>query len=83
MLSGQPALSRSSSVTIDASTNPKHNHLLAALPPDQWQRWLPHLEHLEIAVVGNGAHPSIELIRSFASMPPRESSLTLSNSGRT
>jgi CRP-like cAMP-binding protein len=32
----------------DASTNPRHNHLLAALPQDQWQRWLPHLEHVEM-----------------------------------
>jgi hypothetical protein len=27
----------------DASTNPRHNHLLVALPQDQWQRWLPSL----------------------------------------
>ena len=33
---------------IDASIDPKHNHLLAALPPDQWQRWLPHIEHVEM-----------------------------------
>src|ERR1700736_1359859 len=33
---------------IDASTDPKHNHLLAALPHDQWQRWLPNLEHVEM-----------------------------------
>src|ERR1700678_131864 len=32
----------------DASTRPRHNHLLAALPQDQWQRWLPHLEHVEM-----------------------------------
>jgi CRP-like cAMP-binding protein len=32
----------------DASTHPRHNHLLAALPKDQWQRWLPHLEHVEL-----------------------------------
>ena len=32
----------------DASTHPRHNHLLAALPQDQWQRWLPHLEHVEM-----------------------------------
>jgi CRP-like cAMP-binding protein len=30
------------------STDPKHNHLLAALPKDQWQRWLPHLEHVDM-----------------------------------
>src|SRR6202051_2852373 len=33
---------------IDTSTNPKHNHLLAALADDQWQRWMPHLEHVEM-----------------------------------
>jgi CRP-like cAMP-binding protein len=32
----------------DASTDPRHNHLLAALPHDQWQRWLPNLEHVEM-----------------------------------
>jgi hypothetical protein len=26
---------------IDASTDPRHNQLLAALPEDQLQRWLP------------------------------------------
>jgi CRP-like cAMP-binding protein len=31
---------------MDASTNPRHNRLLAALPEEQWQRWLPHLEHV-------------------------------------
>jgi hypothetical protein len=33
---------------MDASTNPRNNHLLAALPHDQWHRWLPHLEHVEM-----------------------------------
>ena len=33
---------------MSASINPKHNHLLAALPEDQWQRWEPHLEHVEL-----------------------------------
>src|ERR1700677_179622 len=32
----------------DMSTHPRHNHLLAALPQDQWERWLPHLEHVEM-----------------------------------
>lgn len=31
---------------MDPSTNPRHNQLLAALPKEQWQRWLPHLEHV-------------------------------------
>jgi CRP-like cAMP-binding protein len=35
-------------MTTNASTNPRHNQLLAALPNDQWQRWLPHLEHVEM-----------------------------------
>jgi hypothetical protein len=33
---------------MDASSNPRHNRLLAALPHDQWHRWLPHLEHVEM-----------------------------------
>src|SRR5450755_3655712 len=33
---------------MDASTNPRHNQLLAALPQEQWQRWLPHLEHVNM-----------------------------------
>jgi CRP-like cAMP-binding protein len=33
---------------MDASTDPKHNQLLAALPHDQWLRWLSHLEHVEM-----------------------------------
>jgi len=32
----------------DTSTNPRHNHLLAALPHTQWQRWLPHLEYVDL-----------------------------------
>jgi len=33
---------------MNASTNPKHNQLLAALPAEPWQRWLPHLEHVDM-----------------------------------
>ena len=33
---------------IDASTDPRHNQLLAALPEDQLQRWLPQLEHVHM-----------------------------------
>lgn len=33
---------------IDASTNPRHNQLLAALPEDQLQHWLPQLEHVQM-----------------------------------
>jgi CRP-like cAMP-binding protein len=32
----------------DVSTDPRHNQLLAALPHDQWQRWLTHLEHVDM-----------------------------------
>lgn len=32
----------------DTSTNPRHNQLLAALPRNQWQRWLPHLEYVDL-----------------------------------
>jgi CRP-like cAMP-binding protein len=35
-------------MTMDASTNPRHNQLLAALPAEPWQRWLPHLEHIDM-----------------------------------
>jgi CRP-like cAMP-binding protein len=48
MLSRDPAAPQNCSVTNDSSTNPKHNHLLAALPHDQWQRWLPHLEQVDL-----------------------------------
>src|SRR5476651_1964629 len=33
---------------MDASTDLRHNQLLAALPHDQWQRWMPHLEHVDM-----------------------------------
>ena len=32
----------------DASSDPKHNQLLAALADDQWQRWIAHLEHVDL-----------------------------------
>jgi CRP-like cAMP-binding protein len=32
----------------DASSDPRHNTLLAALPQDQWQRWIPHLEYVDM-----------------------------------
>jgi len=37
-------------MTTDASSNPRHNQLLAALPLEQWRRWLPHLEHVEMSL---------------------------------
>jgi CRP-like cAMP-binding protein len=33
---------------LNASANPRHNQLLAALPREQWQRWLPHLEYVDM-----------------------------------
>jgi hypothetical protein len=30
------------------ANNPKNNHLLAALPGADWQRWLPNLELLDM-----------------------------------
>jgi CRP-like cAMP-binding protein len=33
---------------MNASTNPRNNQLLAALPQEQWQRWLPHLEQVNL-----------------------------------
>jgi hypothetical protein len=35
-------------MTMDASTNPRYNQLLAALPHDQWKRWQSHLEHVDM-----------------------------------
>jgi len=35
-------------MTMGAATNPRHNQLLAALPDDQWRRWQPHLEHIDM-----------------------------------
>jgi CRP-like cAMP-binding protein len=35
-------------MTMDASTDPRHNQLLAALPQEPWQRWLPHLEYVNM-----------------------------------
>ena len=31
-----------------AFTDPKRNHLLAALPAEEWKRWLPHLELVDL-----------------------------------
>lgn len=35
---------------IDPSQNPRHNHLLEALPQDQWERWRHHLEYAEMSL---------------------------------
>jgi CRP-like cAMP-binding protein len=39
---------REESMTMDTSTNPRHNQLLSALPREPWQRWLPHLEYVDM-----------------------------------
>jgi CRP-like cAMP-binding protein len=33
---------------IDAAHNPRQNHLLAALPHDQWERWRSYLEYVDM-----------------------------------
>jgi CRP-like cAMP-binding protein len=33
---------------IDASRNPRQNHLLGVLPHDQWERWRSHLEYTDM-----------------------------------
>jgi CRP-like cAMP-binding protein len=33
---------------IDSSHNPRQNHLLGALPPEQWERWRSHLEYVDM-----------------------------------
>ncbi|MEO8923024.1 MAG: Crp/Fnr family transcriptional regulator [Caldimonas sp.] len=33
---------------MTSTANPKQNHLLAALPVDEWQRWQPQLEHVQM-----------------------------------
>ena len=39
------------------SQNPRKNHLLASLADDEWQRWLPLLEHVELPL-GHVLHES-------------------------
>jgi len=31
-------------------SDPRRNQLLAALPPDEWQRWAPQLEDFPLAL---------------------------------
>ena len=35
---------------MDPAPSPKANHLLAALPEAEWQRWLPQLEAVDLAL---------------------------------
>jgi hypothetical protein len=35
---------------IDAHHNPIHNHLLAALPREQWEHWRHHLEYADMSL---------------------------------
>jgi CRP-like cAMP-binding protein len=45
------------SPAIATAPNPKRNHLLAALPNDEWQRWLPQLELVDLPL-GEVLHES-------------------------
>ena len=45
------------SPAIATALNPKRNHLLAALPKDEWQRWLPQLDLVELQL-GEVLHES-------------------------
>lgn len=35
---------------MTSNLDPRKNHLLAALPDSQWQRWLPHLESVDLSL---------------------------------
>jgi CRP-like cAMP-binding protein len=35
---------------VDISDNPRQNHLLASLPHDQWERWRPHFEYIDMSL---------------------------------
>jgi hypothetical protein len=35
---------------MSQAIDPKLNHLLVALPKAEWQRWLPHLEQVDLAL---------------------------------
>jgi Crp-like helix-turn-helix domain len=39
---------RTASLQMPTSTDPPSNRLLAALPDAEWQRWLPHLEAVDL-----------------------------------
>ena len=32
----------------EAAPTPRQNHLLAALPPEQWEHWRRHLEYVDM-----------------------------------
>lgn len=45
---------------IPAPSDPRQNHLLAALPEAEWSRWLPHLERVDFPmgqVLGESSSP--------------------------
>ena len=39
---------RSRSANLTSMSDPRNNHLLAALPVSEWERWLPQLEAVEL-----------------------------------
>ena len=44
-----PLIDKKASTALNAKVpNPRQNHLLAALAGDEWQRWQPLLEHVEM-----------------------------------
>ncbi len=48
-----------------AATDPRSNHLLAALPEDEWQRWLPQLESVDLPL-GHVLHePGVALAHAY------------------
>jgi hypothetical protein len=48
-------------MTMNASTNPRHNQLLAAVPQEPWQRWLLHLKHVNMPLAQVPYEPGLTL----------------------
>jgi CRP-like cAMP-binding protein len=47
---GQGVRTMRKSSNIGATHNPRQNHLLSALPSDQWERWRYHLEYVDMSL---------------------------------
>jgi CRP-like cAMP-binding protein len=50
---------------IDASHNPRQNHLLRALPHEQWERWRSHLEYVDLQLGQVVYEPGITLTHVY------------------
>jgi len=50
---------------LDAARIPAQNGLLAALPPEQWKRWQPHLEYAEMALAAVLYEPGTTLTHGY------------------